>query len=215
MGQLAGWQGQVLITQTPAVAITDEALTDSGDHTTFSEATATHRYWDKNTALVFQTSTDGSTWNTATPANIQHTGGLVTFSGAVGGTHQARIHSGAYLPYTPMLEVTSWKFQGQRDMKDVTSLSGPGATDRSKKFLSLLLSGTLTLAKWWQTEVAEVTGLLNLLTTGAWCVVSLVTPSSNRYEGYVYLKTDAINDPVNDVVSRALTFQFAGNFYAV
>lgn len=216
MAELAGFQGQVLITQTPNVAISNQGLLDSGDHTTFSVTVgnAAKRYWDDTAAFVFQTSPDNATWTTVAPASVQYVGGKVTFPAAVtGATPSARISSGAYWPFSTMLEVTDWKFQGQRLMKDVTSMKGPGSTDRSKTFIPLQLTGMLNLNKWWQTEIAEVTGFLTLITTGARVVLSLVTPASSRYEGYVFMKTGSIHDPVADVVDRALQFQITGNFY--
>ncbi len=216
MAQLAGFQGQVLITQTPNVAISNQLLQDSGDHTTFTVKVvdAAKRYWDDTTAFVFQTSPDGTTWTTVAPASVKYVGGSVTFPAAVtGATPSARVSSGAYWPYSTMLEVTDWKFSGQRLMKDVTSMKGPGSTDRSKAFIPLQLTGNMSLNKWWQTELAEVTGFLNLITTGARTVLSLVTPANNRYEGYVFMKTGATHIPVADVVDRALQFQITGNFY--
>ncbi len=216
MGQLAGFLGDVLITQTPAVSITNQNLTDSGDHTTFnvSVSDAAKRYWDDTATFVFQTSPDGTTWTTVAPASIQYVGGKVTFPSAVtGATPSARISSGAYLPYSRLLEVTQWNFSGSRDMKDVTSLKGPSSTDRSKVFLPLQLSGTMSLNKWWLAESAEASNLFTLLTTGAKCVVSLITAANNRYEGFVYVKDQSLADAVNDVVSRAISFQITSNFY--
>lgn len=218
MSALAGFAGQVLITQTPAVSIASQNLQDSGDHTTFivTAGNVAKRYWDNSQAIVFQTSPDGSTgWVTVTPASIKYVGGSVTFPSAVtGGTPSARILSGFYLPYTTLLEVTDWSFVGQRMLKDVTSLKGPGATDRSKIWIPLQITGQMSLNKWWIAEASEVSNLFTLLTTGAQCVLSFVTPASNRYEGYVYVKDKSIKTPVGDVVQSPITFQITGTFYA-
>lgn len=55
---LAGFSGNVYITSTPNVALTNEVLTDAGDHKTFNEPTSTKRYWDKSAAFVVQAELD-------------------------------------------------------------------------------------------------------------------------------------------------------------
>lgn len=55
---LVGFSGNVYITSTPNVALTNEALTDVGDHKTFNEPTSSKRYWDKSAAFVVQAELD-------------------------------------------------------------------------------------------------------------------------------------------------------------
>jgi hypothetical protein len=58
---IAGYQGSVLITSTPNVALTNEVLTDAGDHKTFnisSGSFATKRYWDRTATFVVQAELD-------------------------------------------------------------------------------------------------------------------------------------------------------------
>lgn len=60
MTAISGQHAQILITSQPNVAMTDEVLLDSGDHTTFTVTVGNvgHRYWDDTATFVVQTEVD-------------------------------------------------------------------------------------------------------------------------------------------------------------
>src|SRR5579859_718923 len=59
MSAIAGYSGALVITSTPSVQLTNDVLTNpSIDKQTFTEGTATHRYWDDTQAGVVQTELD-------------------------------------------------------------------------------------------------------------------------------------------------------------
>lgn len=60
-GPIAGWGGSVNITSSSNVALTNEVLTDAGDHKTFNisgASFATKRYWDRSAAQTVQAEAD-------------------------------------------------------------------------------------------------------------------------------------------------------------
>lgn len=60
MTAFSGAKAQILITSTPNVAMADEVLLDSGDHTTFTVTVPNvgHRYWDDSATFVIQSEVD-------------------------------------------------------------------------------------------------------------------------------------------------------------
>jgi len=209
-----GSHGQLILTSTPNVSMTDQALVDSGDHTTFNISNApTKRYWDRTASFVFQTSIDGTTWNTATPASVQYVGGLVTFSGAVSGTHQARIHSGAYLPYAAIGSIVEWAPDLDRDTSETTCMSTNSTPTRWKAYAGGLVGGTIKISKFLvdNTYVNLVT-----ITTDDTLVASLVvdvTTGLPRLECYCKLEKDSMKVPLKDLEMEDLSFKIDGPLY--
>lgn len=73
-----GNRAQLLLTSTPNVALTNQALTDSGDHKTFnSSAILTKRYWDRTAIWTVQAEVDEVQTVTITGAP---TGGTFTLT---------------------------------------------------------------------------------------------------------------------------------------
>src|SRR4051812_24967950 len=97
MGALAGYKASITITSSPSVATTNEAMTDSGDHTTYSITNTAKKYWDRSVTLTIQKSTNGgTTWNTVTNYTVQYVGGSVTSASANGGTDLIRASAVSY-----------------------------------------------------------------------------------------------------------------------
>ena len=146
-----GSKGQLIHTSTPALAFTNEALTNSGDDTTFfiPVGQEAKRYWDRETAMVFETSEDGNPpWTPVVPASIQYVGGRVTFPGAVtGATPSARIASGKYLPWAAIGDIVSYSFDFARDEHDTTALTTTSSPTRNRIFLMGLAGGNFTISK--------------------------------------------------------------------
>lgn len=54
---IAGWNTQVYLASSPT-SLTNEAMTDSGDHTTFNDGTAAHQCWNNRAAFIVQVKHD-------------------------------------------------------------------------------------------------------------------------------------------------------------
>lgn len=211
MAVLAGYKGSVIITSTPSVALTDEVLTDAGDHKTFnisSGSFATKRYWDNTAAFVVQTAPDGSTWSTASPSTytIRYVTGQVLFGSAVtGATPSCRIHSGAYLPFSTYANMKEWEATPGVDLYDSTTFG-----NQWKTYVPGMFGADLKLTQWY----TDLT-FSNQISSNTAFVVSCFTGrnSTERFEGFAYLKSDDIKVPVNALQEESLNYTVTGQFY--
>jgi hypothetical protein len=210
MTALAGYNGSVLITSSPNVALTDEVLADEGDHKTFDEPTASKRYWDRTAAFTVQTSIDGgTTWSTAAAGTytIRYVTGQVVLNSALTGTPACRIHAGAYLPFSTFGEMKNWEATPAVDMLDASVFGS-----RWKQYLPSLQGAALKLAQFYVDNT--FLAVVNNSSTNLF-VVSCLTGrnSTERYEGYAHLKQDDIKLAVNALVEEGLDLQIDGQFY--
>jgi len=209
-----GSHGQLLLTSTPNVAMTNQALTDSGDHLTYNISNApTKRYWDRTASFVFQRSSDGTTWNAATPTSVQYVGGLVTFASPVGGTNQVRISSGAYLPYAAIGDIVEWAPDLDRDTSETTCMTTNSTPTRWKTFVGGLLGGSIKISKFLVDNTYE--GLVTISTDDT-LVASLVLDATTglpRLECYCKLEKDGMKVPLDDLEMEDLTFKIDGPLY--
>lgn len=159
----------------------------------------------------------GQTWTAVTPASIQHVGGTIVLSAAYQGTNVGvRAQSANYFPYTVLLNITKWQYDGQMAFQDTTALQGAaggGGGSGFKSFQPLLLEGTLQIDKWWVPETSE--GYIGDLVAGTYLLFSGVAGTGNRYEGYGYLKKVGLKMDVAKLVEHTLDFQFDQAFYQV
>lgn len=200
----AGYNSQVLLASLPSVAFTNEATTTS-DLTTYTITNAAHRYFDKSVAVVTQTSPDGTTWTTVTTGfTLFRANARVVFGTAQAAGTQVRFQSGNYFPYAAIAEAASCEFTAKMGMEDVTTFNTTG----TKTFVPTTITGDLKYNSWWQnnTRVAS-------LTTRDFLIVSFVTATSNRYEGFCYASDCNIKTDVNKVVTQDLVFQLTDEFF--
>lgn len=205
---IAGFQSSFLVTSQPGVAFTDEATTDSGAHITYTITNAVKRYLDKTVTPVVQTSTDsGVTWGAAPAYTLFRCNARVVFAVANAAGTLVRFHSGQYLPYTTLGEAASCEFAGKMEMLPADTFQGSGGTG-SKIFVPGTLTGQMKTNTWWlnQTRVNSVLAR-DLL------VVSFVTATNNRYEGYCYASDCNIKTDPKSLVGQDLTFQLTDEFF--
>ena len=209
-GPIAGWQGSVIITSTPAVTLTDYMLTDSGDHKTFNVPSAdfgTKRYWDNTTTFTIQTTTDGVTWNTVAvnTYTIRYVTGQVVLNSALTGTPGCRIHAGAYLPFSTFSNMKEWEATPSADLYDASTLGS-----QWKVYVPGLLGAEVKLTQFY----TDLT-FANQITSNTAFIVSFLTGrnSTERYEGFAYLKGDDIKVAVNALEEESLTYSVTGQLY--
>jgi|SRR5579885_486131 len=204
----AGYQGAIYVMGNAAsVALTNELLTDSGDHTTFVEANSTRIYWDDTAVPVVQTSPDGITWTTQSPTlyTVQYVGGKIIWNSAQPAGTQVRLSSGGkYFAYSTLAQGTDWEFSGARDFVDISVLGG----GRARQWAPLMLTGTFTIKLFYIDNT-----LLNNLTTGFRAVLSGVTPSGKRFESFMLIKDDKLHAAFNAIIDEQLSFQVTGLWY--
>lgn len=206
MAATAGYNTTINITAQPAVGLTDEATTDSGDHTTYTISSSAKRYLDLNTAVVVQKQTHGTGgFATVTNYTLKHVGGIIIFSGANNSDDVIRIHSGSYYAYSALLQGHAVDVPLKIAALDVTSFNSSGV----ETYIGGLLSGQIKLDRWWL-DNTRVTSLI----ARDLVVVDITLPSGYRYEGYMYATDLDIKSDVKAAVGETLTFQVTNEFFA-
>jgi len=208
----AGYNAGLFITSTPSVTMTDEAMTDSGDHTTYNVTNSAHQAWDYSASFTVQTSPDGSTWATASASTytINYAIGQVVFTSAVSGaTPSCRIASGYYFTIAFLAGVTAIDGTGTGAALDATSMQNPPST--WKDFISGERSATLKLSTIW------VNGGVFLAHMSADDILLLqVYPNqanAQRYQGYGVMTTDSFKSAVSAVNTEEIDFNIKGKLY--
>ena len=209
-----GNRAQLLLTATPNLTFTDQALVDSGDHLTYNISNApTKRYWDRTAAFVFQQSINGTVWTTPVPTNIQYVGGLVTFPSVVGGTNQARIASGAYLLATAMGDVLEWAPDVTRAMHETTCMTVTSTPVKWKTYKPGLAGGVFKINRF----LVDNTYLgMIIIDTDDTLIASMVADATTglpRIEAYGTLAKDGMKVPLKDLEMEDLEFTIDGPMY--
>lgn len=213
-----GNHAQLLLTSLPAVAIANMELTDTGDHITYKVGTsdAAKRYWDRTASFVFQQSTDGVSWTSATAVAIRHVGGYVTLSGVVGGTHQARVQSGAYLPYAAIGDVREWAVDIDRQESESTCMTTNSTPTRFQTWKMGTVGGTFKVGRFLVDDTyVDLLTIYSEDTLIASLVMDVTTTPPLRMEGYCKLKKDGMKVDLNDLEMEDLDFRIDGAFYLV
>ena len=204
---IAAYNSQILVTSQPSVSFTNESMTDAGDHINYTLTNAAKRYLDKSVPVVVQTSPDGTTWTTITTGfTLIYAGAKVIFTSAQPASTQVRLQSGKYFAYATLATAKSCEFSAKIDMNDTTSFNTSG----TYAYTPGLLNGTLKLSSWW----ANITRLQSAINRDL-LVVSFVTPTNNRYEGYCYAQDCSLKADVKTAIPEDITFQLTDQFFSV
>jgi hypothetical protein len=209
MAALAGYLASLYITGTTSVAFTNVAMTDSGDHKTFTISDATKRYWDLTQPVTVQTAPDGVTWTTVTTGfTIQYVGGKVVFSAAItGATPSCRV-SASYFAYSFLGNAKTVDITISNTTEDITTFVTPPSPWKTK--LANLSEATIKIGKYWLD-----TSFMGYL--GNRCVVVAYSGANpnQRYECYAFLKQDSMKLDVSKVVTEDLDFESDGAIYFI
>ena len=204
---IAGYNSQVLVGSLPAVTFADEAMTANDDLTIYTITNQAHRYLDKKTAVVVQTSPDGDAWTTVTTGfTLFRVSARVVFATAQDAGTQVRLHSGKYIPNSVLATATTAEFDGKVDMLEDTSFSTTGGGART--FVPGLMNGTLKLSGWWVNNSRAASLVARDL-----IIVSFITSTGNRYEGFCYASDCDIKADMKALVGQDLTFQLTDEFF--
>ncbi|SRR5579884_735727 len=154
---------------------------------------------------------NGQGLQTATPVSIQYCGGIVVLSTPILGTNVVvRAHAGNYFPYAALAEANSCEFTSKMNTEDTTTFTSAQASSGAKSFTPTVLEGTLKYTGFWINEARALS-----LQARDLLVVSLVMPTGNRYEGFVYATDCDIKDDVKKVINQDLIFMLNGQFFNV
>ena len=211
MGALAGYLAGIWLAIQPSITFTNLALTDSGDHKTFSMSVSDiHRYWDPTAALTVQTAPDGSTWTTqpASAYTVQYVGGKVTFASVVtGATPSARV-TGKYLALAFIGDAKTVDIKTQLDVMDSTVWTNPPVPWKTK--VATLGDNDISLGKWWVD-----TSYLGYISNRLLLSMYNGRNAQQRYECFAFMKTESIKITEKDLISDDLNFTSDGAIYFI
>lgn len=212
-----GNKSQILMPSLPSVAMTNLALQDSGDHTTFvvADADDAKRVWDATATFAFETSGDGgTTWASATPASVRYIDGSITFASAVTGTTpMARVASGNYIPMVAVANISKWSTDLQRGTKENTSLTTTSTPTMWQTFQKTLATGSFKINQFLDEDADN----LALLTSDDPVVLKLFTNilTGKRIVCTGLLTKESVAANMNDIGSDDLEFQLTGPIYKI
>jgi hypothetical protein len=208
---LPGYLCQVNLASGASIPGTDLVLTDAGDHQTFTVPLASiKRYIDPNTAVVVQTTTDGSTWTTAGANTLRYLTAQVVLTVALSGgtSYGCRLHTFNYIAYAAIIQATDITFQPTRVMNDGTTLQGASGAG-FMTYIPGLMSGSYACKTWQLNTGATV--FTTHWTAGDLVIVSFVAPDGvHAFEASCYLSDTNIQGAVASLAAEDLTFHVTG-----
>jgi len=199
MAAISGKLGSIYMKTTDvATTFTDEACTDSGNHTLYYITDTTKRYWDKATTVVVEV--DGTPESGVT---IDYIGGRITFDTPLAGTEAVTV-SGKYWTVSELAGFYNWSLDLTADMEDSTTFASAGW----REFTPTLKGFTISAEAYWQDDK-----FLDRLAEEV--VVSLYTNESNdeRYEGFAYIASNSVETPVDGLVQESVEYTGNGELY--
>jgi hypothetical protein len=203
MAAIAGYQADLYMASGAGVTFTEEAMTDSGDHTIYTPTTTAHRYWDDTATLLIEKSTDdGDNWSTVTNYTVDYVGGVVTFASANGGTDLIRA-SGKYLAISQVGQAFNWELSPSADILDITTFGDDwkvkrvGLHDATGKASQYYLDGTF----------------FALLGSRFVMIFYPHFSAGERFEAYAYLKANSIKSAVADAIGEDLDWEVDGKVF--
>jgi len=196
---MAGKLGNIYMkTTATATATTGEAMTNSGDNTTYYITDTSKRYWDKNsTVTVYVDATP------ETSVEIDCVGGRVKFDTPLTGVEVVTVDA-SYWTVSALAGFYNWNLDSSRDMLDATTFASNGW----RVFVAGLGSFIVSAESFWQDEK-----FLDRL--GEEVVVALYVNEASdiRYEGFAKIDSDSISNPVDELVEESVNFTGDGELY--
>lgn len=186
-------------TNAASASFTDEATTKASPWTRYKITNQAKRFWDDTAALTVKK--NGATITTG--FTVEWAGGELVFNPPLISTDTVTV-SGKYFAMEQQAGIFEWKLDGNADLKDVTTFASLGW----KEQVALLKSITISAQGYWANN--NFFGRL-----GTKLAVSLFvdTTSNKRYEGYMFIKKNGIEQPVDDVVKEQIDMEGTGIFY--
>lgn len=203
---VAAYSSKILVTSPPSISLTNEATSASTDRKTYTIVDNDKRYLDDTSAVVVQSSPDGSAWTTITTGfTLRHVGAQVIFPSAQAVGTQIRFSSGKYFPSATVgAGATTTEFAGEVQLEDTTVFNDDGA----HSFLPTLMSGEISTSGFWL-DHARVKSLQDRDRL----IGSFVLPTGRRIEGYMYAGKCGIKGEIDKPVTEELTFQLTDDFF--
>lgn len=217
MGFFAGFDASLALTSTPAVAISNMLLQDSGDglNWTVTPANASKVRWDKSASFSFEVSTDsGSTWGAITPKTVKFPIGTVQFATSQAGK-QIRVKTGSYLPYSLDNSCKGWSLDLALDKQETTVQLGKSNPNRRfRTYIPTLNGGKISLDRLY-TDGATVGQIF--AASRPLLIATCYTGDSDTSSIVCYgvLTSTPVESPVDGVAMNNLELMIDGEIYII
>ncbi len=195
---VAGKIGAVYKADGVSTTFTDETTTADAAKLRYRITNAAKRYWDDSAAVTVKK-------NGVTQSNgftLEMAGGVVVFTAAL--TSEVILVSGKYFTVAQMATFFDWKLDIERDTKDVTTFASNGW----KESLSTLIGWSASAEGYWADG-----SFLAMVGNRIILVLYVDYVGADRYEGYIILKKNSIEEPVDDIVKETVEFEGTGALY--
>jgi hypothetical protein len=209
----AGYKGSVRGQTGIAAAFVTQACTDLATpvaRQTYQITDVTKRFWDTGAAVLVERSNDGvSGWTTVSAAlyTIQYLGGKILFLAQQSSPTFIRVSASAY-PMAEFAGFTEWSADMSYAELETTALSA--AATGNTDFIPGLFTAKVSASGWWVDSY-----FFTKLTTGALCVLSLMTGNTDggHYDCYAFVNKLGISDKVDDLITEDRDFTVTAAFY--
>lgn len=182
-----------------STAITDQATLKNADFTRWTIIDKSKRFLDDSVAITVKKNTVVQT----TGFTIEEAGGVVVFNPAILTSDVVTV-TGKSFTSSQVLTAFQWKMDIQKDIKEVTTFQSNG----------------------WKENIAGI-GSWSASSDGYWADGSFASllgqrlimqfyvddTSFKRYEGYVVIKKNSIDEAVDGVVKESIDMEGTGEIY--
>lgn len=183
----------------PSTAFTDEATTKDTANKRYTITNAAKKYWDDTAVMTVKK--NGVVQSLG--FNLEYPGGVVEFAVANIGTDVILV-SGKYFGIVQCSTLFNWKLDVSAETKDVTTFASNGW----KEIMSTVNGWDVSCDGYWADG-----SFLSLLGANVILVLYVDDTSNKRYEGYIFLKKDKIDEAVDEIVKESLDFEGDGRLY--
>lgn len=196
---LSGKIGAVYKADGVSTTFTDDPTTADAAYKRYRITNQAKRYWDDSVAMTVKK--NGVTQSVG--FTLEYAGGVVVWSSALINTDVVLV-SGKYLTITQLATFFDWKLDIDADLKDVTTFASNGW----KEQMPVINGWSASAEGYWADG-----SFLALMGTRIILALYVDYSGADRYEGYIILKKNSIEEPVDDVVKESVDIQGTGPLY--
>jgi predicted secreted protein len=198
---ITGVAGAIWNTSGASTLMTAEPTTKNGIWTIYAITNQAHRYIDDSVVCtVLKNAVVQSTGFT-----IQYAGGNIVFNPPLISTDVVTVTAN-YFTIAQCLSVFGWKMDISMDLKDVTTFQSNGW----KEQIAGIGSWSASADGYWLD--GHFSALVN---SGVKMIMAFYVDdiSLKRYEGYVFIKKDSIDEAVDGVVKESIDLEGTGQIF--
>lgn len=196
---ISGKLGAVYQAMGTSTTFTDEVTTKDANNKRYTITNTAKRYWDDSAAVTVKKNSVIQTGG----FTIEYAGGVVEFNTPLSGSDVVTV-SGKYFTPTQCATFFNWKLDINQDTADVTTFASNGW----RELLPVVKGWSVSAEGYWADG-----SFLSALGSRVILVLYVDYASDDRYEGYVIIKKNSIDTPVNSVVKENVDFEGAGQLY--